>query len=180
MGFIILGIGGILAALMLLQKKKDGPAPFYDFTDPAPAAPAPDWSGSIDSMISYAASKYHVDANLVRAVAMTESSLNPNAVNPSDPSYGLMQIMPILAEDFGIVKDYHNPTAAEIAMIKDPQTNLRIGAWHLSRLLAEYPFDVAIQMYNVGERGFNEGRRAPDYLKKVKGYYDAYRNNSIG
>lgn len=179
MGAIVILIGAGLAGLLLMARKSSA-APFYDFSGVATAADPPDWSGSIDSMISYAASKYHVDANLVRAVAMTESSLNPNAVNPSDPSYGLMQVMPILAEDFGVVKDWHNPTEAEIAMIKDPLTNLRIGAWHLSRLLAKHPFEVAIQMYNVGERGYNEGRRAPDYLKKVKGYYDAYRNNSVG
>lgn len=182
MGAFILGIGAILAALLLVAKKASGGV-FYDFTDgteETKVMPEPTWSGSLDSMISYAANKYNVDAALVRAVAMTESSLDPNAVNPSDPSYGLMQIQPILAEDFGIVKDYHNATEAEIAMIRDPLTNLRIGAWHLSRLLAKYPFDSAIQMYNVGERGFNEGRRAPEYLAKVKRYYDAYRNDSIG
>ena len=121
-----------------------------------------------------------MDAALVKAVARTESSLNPNASNSSDPSWGLMGIMPILAQDYGIVRDYRNPTAAEIAMIREPQTNLFIGAWNLSRLLKKYSFGIAVQMYNVGEKGYNvDGHRAPDYLEKVTGYYNEYRNNSV-
>ena len=169
-------IGGVLALLLLIAKKAEG-GTYIDFTGPSPE-PKP--VSSIDSMITYAANQYHVDAALVKAVAMTESSLNPNAVNPSDPSYGLMQVMPILAEDFGIVKDYHNPTDAEIAMIREPQTNLRIGAWFLSKLLAKYNVETSIEMYNVGEHGWLEGRRNPAYVAKVKGYYDEFRNHSIG
>ena len=165
---IVLGLGLMFGALLLLVKKAEGGVSGSPTLTPIPT-PAPS-TDTIGNMISYSAAKYGVSSNLVRAVAMTESSLNPNATNPNDPSYGLMGIMPILAEDFGIVKDWHNPTAAEIAMIRDPQTNLNIGAWHLARLLKQYSFDVAIQMYNVGVTGYNEGARAESYLKKVKGY----------
>lgn len=160
----------MFAALLFFAKKASGET---TSSGPAVLTPVPTITTepeSIENMISYAAAKYGVSSNLVRAVAKTESSLNPNATNPSDPSYGLMGIMPILAEDFGIVKDWHNPTLAEIAMIRDPQTNLNIGAWHLSRLLKQYSFDVAIQMYNVGITGYNNGARASGYLAKVKGY----------
>jgi soluble lytic murein transglycosylase-like protein len=176
MSGVILGVAAILASLIFFAKKAQGETgtQFIDFKTP------PAGYMTIPQMISMAATRYRVDAALVKAVAMTESSMNPNAANPSDPSYGLMQIMPILAEDFGIVKDWHNPTDAEIAMIKEPQTNLNIGTWHLSRLLLRYSLDVAIQMYNVGESGFNQGRRNADYLAKVKRYYDEYRNNPIG
>ena len=169
---LIVGFGLLMGALLLLVKKAETATKTISATVAS--------SETIDSMISYAAAKYGVETALVRAVAMTESSLNPNAVNPMDPSYGLMQVMPILAEDFGIVKDWHNPTPAEIAMIKDPQTNLRIGAWHLKRLLAKYPLPVAIQMYNVGEAGYNKGRRNEDYLNKVLGYYNDFRSNPVG
>ncbi len=176
---ILVGFGAILAAIFLFTRKVEGAAPEIQRTvwpGVEPSAP----TKSIDQMVAAAASQYGVSAALVKAVAMVESSLNPNAQNPSDPSYGLMQIMPILAEDFGIVKDWHNPTAAEIAMIRDPQTNLRIGAWYLKRLTSKYEFDVAVQMYNVGEAGYKAGRRNENYLSKVKRYYNEFRNDSIG
>ena len=169
---LIVGFGLLMGALLLLVKKAE--------TAVKPIAATVSQKDEIESMISYAAAKYGVEAALVKAVAMTESSLNPNAVNPMDPSYGLMQIMPILAEDFGIVKDWRNVTEAEIAMIKDPQTNLRIGAWHLKRLTSKYPIDVALQMYNVGETGYKNGKRAVDYANKVLRYYNEYRSNSVG
>ena len=169
---VIVGFGLLMGALLLLVKKAE--------TSVKPIAATVSAKDEIENMISYAAAKYGVEAALIKAVAMTESSLNPNAVNPMDPSYGLMQIMPILAEDFGIVKDWRNVTEAEIAMIKDPQTNLRIGAWHLKRLTSEYPLDVALQMYNVGVSGYKNGKRAVDYANKVLRYYNEYRSNSVG
>ena len=163
---LLVGIGLMLGAILLMSKKAQ--AAVKEMVQIPIQVVEP--STPLDSMIKEAAFKYSVDWKLVKAVAMTESSLNPNASNPKDPSYGLMGIMPILAEDFGIVRDYHNPTDAEIAMIRDPQTNLNIGAWHLHYLTGKYPFDAAVQMYNVGERGYNEGRRNSDYLAKVKSH----------
>ena len=126
---------------------------------------------TLDEQIRYAAQKYGVDWKLVKAVAMTESSLDPNSKNPNDPSWGLMGITPAVAEDFGIVKDYHNPTDAEIAMIREPQTNLNIGAWLLAKLLKRFPWDAAIQAYNEGPANYDAGRRVPEYLAKVKQHY---------
>ena len=165
---ILIGFGFLIAAALLLAKKTDAYAPKMggDMT-PIPTVV----KATLDDQIRYSAQKYGVEFKLVKAVAMTESSLNPNASNPSDPSWGLMGIMPILAEDFGIVKDYHNITEAEKAMIRDPQTNLNIGAWHLARLTKKYPFDTAVQMYNCGETGYNRGVRVPEYLAKVKQHY---------
>lgn len=174
----IIAIGFFLAAMLLMRKKAEGASVYMDATAPAKPQTGPNLD-TVDGMISYASAKYRVNPALIKAVAMTESSLNPYASNPSDPSWGLMGIMPILAEDFGIVRDWHNPTVSEIAMIRDPLTNLRIGAWHLERLLAQYPFDDAIQMYNVGVSGFKSGRRNPDYLEKVKRYYNEYGNDPI-
>lgn len=174
----LVGFGLLIAAVLLMTKKASG-AEYVDFTQPSSSGessgPAAGAEVDIDAMIQAASFKYRVPAALVKAVAMTESSLNPNATNPSDPSYGLMAVMPILAEDFGIVKDWHNPTAAEIAMIREPQTNLNIGAWHLAYLTGKYELPVAIEMYNVGERGWNEGRRNSVYVSRVMKYYEQYR-----
>lgn len=127
------------------------------------------------------AGKYGVAPNLVAAHVKVESSFNPNAVNPEDPaldydsSYGLMQVQLATAQDFGAVKDYKNATAAEIAWLMDPSNNVKVGSWNVARWQKKYPFDVAVQMYNVGERGYNSlGRRNAVYLERVREAYNGY------
>lgn len=165
---ILIGFGFLVAAALLLAKKANTYAPkMGGEMTPIPTVV----KATLDDQIKYAAAKAGVDWKLVKAIAITESSLNPLASNPNDPSWGLMGIMPILAEDYGIVKDWHNPTTAEIAMIRDPQTNLNIGAWHIGRLLKKYPLDTAIQMYNCGETGYRNGVRVPQYLAMFKAHY---------
>jgi soluble lytic murein transglycosylase-like protein len=167
----MLGIGLILAAiltfLMLVPKKLEALA----------ASTVPPAFDTVDAIIAENAKRYGVDPALIRAFIKVESNFNPNAVNPSDPSYGLMQIMPILAEDYGIVRDWRNVTGAEIAMIKLPSTNVRIGTWHIARLLNHYPFDEAVQMYNVGETGYKNGKRASEYLAKITRCYNEYKSH---
>jgi soluble lytic murein transglycosylase-like protein len=177
MGYLFLVLAGILAALTVLEKKAQGA--YIDFGDsppaPGPTAGEKTFDQQLDEIIAENAKRYKISPALIRAIIKVESNFNPNAANPSDPSYGLCQIMPILAEDYGIVRDWHNPTDAEIAMIFKPDINVRIAAWHLSRLLNKYTFDEAVQMYNVGESGFKQGRRNADYLSKVKRWENVYR-----
>ena len=166
MGVILVVIGSILAFFLVLPKKMAGAVATVVAT-----------GNSVDEIISENSRRYGVEAALIKAIIRQESNFNANAVNASDPSYGLMQIMPILAQDFGIVKEWMNPTDAEIAMIRLPSTNVQIGTWFLGRLLSKYPQGVAIQMYNVGEAGYNSGHRAAEYLAKVTGYYNAYKSD---
>ena len=120
--------------------------------------------------------KYGVERALIRAHIKVESDFNPYAVNPSDPSYGLMGITPQLAQDYGVVYDYMNPTAQEIAKLKDPEMNISIGTRYLAKLHKEYEFDVATQMYNCGITGYlKNGVRVPEYLAKIKRYYNEFR-----
>ena len=168
MGALLIVLGVILGSLLIIPKKAYGTAPKAD----VPVNP-----NSIDAIIAENAKRYGVENALIRAIIRQESNFNPNAINPKDPSYGLMQIMPILAQDFGIVKEWMNPTEAEVAMIKQPSTNVQIGTWFLAKLLKKYPQGVAIQMYNVGEAGYNSGHRAAEYLSKVTGYYNEYKSN---
>ena len=166
MGLILIVVGSILAVLLIVPKKLKGTV--------AEVRPAVE---TIDSIIASNARRYGVEEALIRAIIKVESDFNPNAVNPSDPSYGLMQIMPILAEDFGYVRDWRNVTEAEIAMIRLPETNVQIGTRFLGKLLGKYPQGVAIQMYNIGEAGYNSGHRAAEYLSKVTGYYNEYKSD---
>lgn len=162
---LLIGFGFLIAAALILAKKLEGAAPQINKTMTVIPTQVQE---TLDDLFKRQALKTGTDWKLLKAIAMTESSLNPRASNPNDPSYGLMGIMPILAEDYGIVLDWHNVTSAEIAMIYDPETNVSIGARYIGRLLKKYPFDSAVQMYNVGEAGFNNGRRNSEYLSKVK------------
>ncbi|MCK4825215.1 transglycosylase SLT domain-containing protein [bacterium] len=128
----------------------------------------------VQAKITHYANEWGLEMALVKAVAKVESNFNPMAKNPSDPSYGLMQITPALAYDYGLIRDYVSPSELEIEMIYNIDNNLSIACWFMSRLHSKYSFDEAVQMYNVGERGYKLGRRNPDYLNKVRGYYESY------
>jgi len=128
----------------------------------------------VQAKIAHWANEWRLDPALVKAVARVESNFNPMAKNPSDPSYGLMQITPALAYDYGLITDPDYQSGLEVEMIYNVDNNLSIGCWFLSRLMNKYEFDRAVQSYNVGERGYFLGRRNPDYLNKVRRYYEEY------
>lgn len=130
-------------------------------------------SPDIDSLIKYQADHWSVEYALVKAIVKVESNFDPDAKNPHDPSYGLMQITPILAQEYGLVKDWRSPTYDEIKAIMNPMTNLDIGCRFLNHL-SKYPFAQMVQSYNVGETGYRNGARSPEYLEKVRKYYEIY------
>jgi len=129
---------------------------------------------ALEYLMAEKSSRYHVDLGLTKAIAKVESNFNPKAKNPLDPSYGLMQITPPLAYDFGLISDWQNPTAADIRAMMDVNNNLDVACQQLAYLTRIQRFDVAVQMYNVGIAGYMKGRRNYDYLNKVKKYYDIY------
>lgn len=122
-------------------------------------------------LIKNKANQWGVDPILVKAHAFVESSFNPRAKNLADPSYGLMQITPALAFDYGLISNWKNPSSVEIDLIYIPENNLSVACWFIARLHKELPFDGAIQAYNVGLTGYKNGKRAPTYLERIKKYY---------
>ena len=64
-----------------------------------------DLDPQITNAIVHAAAQYNIDPNLIRAVIMTESSYNPNAVSPAG-AQGLMQLMPATPRHFHL----HSPS----------------------------------------------------------------------
>ena len=126
------------------------------------------------------ANYWGLEPALVKAVVRVESNFNPKAINYErakesfDDSFGLMQISPALAQDYGIVKDYKNITWAEKRAMFDIENNLNVGCEFISRLHRKYPFNEAVQMYNTGEYGYISGVRNSDYLQKVKVQYGIY------
>jgi soluble lytic murein transglycosylase-like protein len=130
---------------------------------------------TLNDIIEYNAKQYSVPTALIKAVIAAESSWEVYAKNPDDPSYGLMGIMPIVAQEYGIVNDWKNVTQAEIDSIYVPQNNIGCGSKLLGKLLAKYPMDQAVQMYNVGEYAYNvRGARNTPYKNKVIDSYHKY------
>lgn len=169
---VLLGVLGLLG----LAKKAQGGS-----REAAGGLPVPDparWPYS--SLIAKWASFYGVEPALVAAHAKVESSWNPSAINTESPeldydsSYGLLQVQLAVAHDFGAVKDYKKATPAEIAWLMVPSNNIQVGAWNIDRWQSRYSWDTAVQMYNVGERGFLNGRRNSAYLEKVREAYNGY------
>lgn len=120
-----------------------------------------------DDLIANASKRHGVPVALIKAFIRTESTFNPEAVNPGDPSAGLMQTTPATASAF-----LGRPVT--LNDLKNPATSIEAGTRYIAHLIRRYPLDDAIQMYNTGEPRFKKGLRVPDYLAKVKKYLAYY------
>jgi hypothetical protein len=98
----------------------------------------PPWR-AYDGLIDKAADRYGLDPALIRSVMQTESAFNPVAVSPAG-AMGLMQLMPELAEEFGVEDPF------------DPEQNIMAGARYLRQLLRMHEGNVrlAVASYNAG------------------------------
>ncbi len=107
----------------------------------------------------YAAIRSPLTANEILAIIWSESSGLPGAVNPSDPSYGLMQIT------LPIAKFYGGITVAQ--QLFDPDRNVSIGSAflaHLKGTYAEHFPTTWVAGYNEGEGNLTRGRPDPSYV----------------
>ena len=92
-----------------------------------------------EQIIQDAATRYAVDADLIRAVIRTESAFDAVAVSTAG-ALGLMQLMPALAAELGV----EDPM--------DPRENIMAGVRYLSYLLEVHDGNVALALasYNAG------------------------------
>jgi len=120
--------------------------------------------GDLHARIRTWAARNGLDPALVYGVVMTESSGRADAQNPSDPSAGLMGVMPLIGRAYGFLT---GDNASVLAQLKDPENNLRAGTGFMAHLQARYSgqFHVSewIQAYNLGEPKFDQGVRVPEY-----------------
>ena len=115
-----------------------------------------------EDLIQEAARVHQIDAALIRAVMRTESSFDPTAVSPVG-AMGLMQLMPALAKEMGVVDPM------------DPRDNIMGGAKYLSQLLAAHRGNVALTLasYNAGPgnvkryKGIPPFKETRNYVKKI-------------
>ena len=104
-----------------------------------------------DAIYQKYADAYGVDWRLVKAIAQHESAENPDAVNPADPSYGLMQV---LCQDDGAggcrnVFNIENwPPPGGQQSLLDAATNVFYGARILAANVNAYGVPKGIAVYN--------------------------------
>jgi len=102
-----------------------------------PCDPMP--GDELDRLIEQNSRQQGVQSDLIRAVISEESGRRPCAVS-SKGAQGLMQLMPAIAEQFGVRDPF------------DPKQNVEAGTKLLKQLLAKYAGDVslALSAYNAG------------------------------
>jgi soluble lytic murein transglycosylase-like protein len=123
-------------------------------------------------IIVNAANKYLLEPEFLHAVITAESSYKSKAISSSGAK-GLMQLMPVTAERFGVDDPF------------DPEQSIHAGALYLNKLLKEFKSKkLALAAYNAGEgtvRRYN--KKIPPYpetqryVKKVMGFYWYYKDN---
>lgn len=109
------------------------------------------WLHRIDRAMLRAGKKHRVDPLLLRAVAITESNLNPKAVGAAG-EIGMFQIMPNTARHWAEKTGHTPPDTPQLFRVK---LNAQISAWYLREGLDEFadredPLPYALAYYNAG------------------------------
>jgi soluble lytic murein transglycosylase len=99
-------------------------------------------------IIRHYGQRFNVDPFLISAVMRKESGANPLAVSKKG-AVGLMQVMPSTAKQIAVelqMKNYDDE------MLKNPDINVMMGSYYLSKLLLRYDNDLilALGAYNAG------------------------------
>jgi soluble lytic murein transglycosylase-like protein len=131
------------------------PVPGFEARRPAArrgSLPATVYDGYIERI----AEEEGLPPELIKAVALVESGLDPHAVS-SKGAQGLMQLMPATAQQYGVADAF------------EPVDNLRGGAQHLRALLDEFDGDVtlALAAYNAGSGAVRRHGGVPAYRETV-------------
>lgn len=109
-----------------------------------------EFEGYLNGLYQHYGQAYGLDWLLLKAIAIVESSENPDAVNPTDPSTGLMQIL-CDADGTGKCTNKFNVTGWDLATVqrlKDPDFNLSIASQILKWNIDNYGFKRGVAVYN--------------------------------
>lgn len=117
------------------------------------------------SLIMEKATERGLDPCLVAGIIEVESSFNPDAQNPADPSLGLMQITPIALLD---TQQRGNISASvTFQQLRNPEINVEVGTEFLVILRDRHNinFPDEVDAFNVGP---DLQPRNPAYVERVK------------
>lgn len=105
---------------------------------------------TLDRLYKKYAARNGLQWELVKAVAIVESNENPNAVNTTDPSYGLMQVY-CVSDANGRPTNKFNINGWPVRQCSDllsPETNLHLACQILKWNIQTYGFKRGIAVYN--------------------------------
>ncbi|MBN8046232.1 lytic transglycosylase domain-containing protein [Paraclostridium bifermentans] len=103
--------------------------------------------------------EFSIDENLVYSIMKVESKFNKNAIS-NKKAKGLMQISDITQ------KWAQDELKLGKVDIFDPETNIKIGCWYLSKLYKEFnDLDLVIAAYNGGSGNVNKWLNDEAYSK---------------
>lgn len=133
-----------------------------------------------EPLLKQASLEFSVELHLLKAVMAAESGFNPDAISPKG-AIGLMQVMPTTAQRYGLVGDKKKSLEQKL---RDPKTNIRLGARYLSELAKMFPGqrDLVIASYNAGEGAVRQHKNAippyaetRNYVQLVSELYQVYQ-----
>lgn len=115
-----------------------------------------------------AATTHGVDYELLKALIVTESGFDAQALSPKG-AVGLMQVMPATARRFGVSGDTRRTVAQKLA---DPAVNVSTGTRYLRYLLDMFPgrLDLALAAYNAGEGAVQRAGNQIPAFKETRNY----------
>lgn len=130
----------------------------------------------LDALYQKHGEQKNIDPLLLKAIAIVESNENPNAVNPNDPSYGLMQIYYIKGKtNLPSVTDFPPDTYTRLY---NPDYNLHIASQILRWNIDTYGVKKAVAVYNCYQSRY-DNKDGPfknqGYVDKVFREYDKLR-----
>ncbi len=123
---------------------------------------------AVRHLLRDAAKRNDLDYDLLKALIVTESGFDAQAVSPKG-AVGLMQLMPPTAARYGVRPD---PKRGVTHKLIDPATNIAAGSRYLRDLLKLFPgrLDLALAAYNAGEGSVQRfGNQIPPY-KETQNY----------
>lgn len=98
----------------------------------------------------YASINSILDPEEILAIIWNESSGNPNAFNPNDPSRGLMGVTDLIGTAYA---------SSQGNALFDPETNIKAGSGYLAHLKSRFGNDEGwAESYNEGETNYSKGK----------------------
>lgn len=146
------------------------------------------WIHRYDEVIERVSAVYGLDAELVHAVIYEESFFRDSAASHAG-ARGLMQVTGVVVEEWRRERAYERLPSevrrraeAPGATESDPEVNLHIGCWYLSKMLARFgdeadPLVVALAAYNAGathaERWLRTSGHSKTREERVRAFIEA-------
>lgn len=131
---VLIGAGLVLGALIMTIRKVS----------------AAEIEASLDPLFEKWGRRYGVDPLLLKAHAIVESDLDAQAVNPFDPSYGLMQVLCTRGPNGRCANTFNVDGWAGMTAerLKNPDVNIMIAAQIVAYNVRTFGMPRAVAVYN--------------------------------